>query len=208
MSGDAAPLRSSSTPPPEEAARADFYALLARLYYDAPDAALLAALAGADEIVAEASSGEGAGFALAWRDLTLAAAAADPAAVQDEFMALFVGVGKAAVTPYAGAYLATNTVDAPLVELRDYLARRGIVRQGSVNEPEDHIAALCELMRLLIAQQQASLEDQKRVFDRFLRPAANALCDAVIKYERAGFYRAVARFTKEFLEVEHAAFNM
>lgn len=208
MSADAAPLEFSPTLPPEEAARADFYALLARLYYDAPDAALLAALAGAEEIVAEESSGEGAGFALAWRDLTLAAAAAEPAAVQEEYQALFVGVGKAQITPYAGAYLATSAVDAPLVDLRDYLARRGIARRTSVNEPEDHIAALCELMRFLIAEQHAQLEDQQSIFDRFLRPAADKLCDAVVSCEQADFYRAVARFTKQFLEVEYAAFRM
>jgi TorA maturation chaperone TorD len=208
MSPDATPMQFSSALPPEEAARADFYALLARLFYDAPDAALLAALAGADDIVAEESSGEGAGFALAWRDLTLAAAAADPEAVEEEYQSLFVGVGKALITPYAGAYLATSEVDAPLVELRDYLARRGIGRQTSVSEPEDHIAGLCELMRFLIAEQHAPLEDQKSVFDRFLRPAANELCDAVISCDQAGFYRAVANFAKQFLEVEYAAFSM
>ncbi len=96
MSPDSAPPQFAPGLPPEEAARADFYALLARLYYDAPDVALLSALAGADEIAAEESSGEGAGFALAWHDLTLAAAAADPAALEEEYQALFIGVGKAA----------------------------------------------------------------------------------------------------------------
>ena len=208
MTPEATPMQFSPTLPPEEAARADFYALLARLYYSAPDAALLGALAGAEEIVAEESSGEGPAFALAWRDLTLAAAAADPAAAEEEYQSLFVGVCKAEVTPYAGAYLATSTADAPLVELRDYLARRGIGRRTSVNEPEDHIAALCELMRFLIAEQHAPLEDQKSLFNRFVRPAADGLCDAVIACDRASLYRAVARFTKQFLEVEYAAFNM
>jgi TorA maturation chaperone TorD len=208
MSPDSAPPQFAPGLPPEEAARADFYALLARLYYDAPDVALLSALAGADEIAAEESSGEGAGFALAWHDLTLAAAAADPAALEEEYQALFIGVGKAQVTPYASAYLATSAVEAPLVDLRAYLAQRGIGRRTSVNEPEDHIAALCELMRFLIAEQHAPLEAQQSVFDRFLRPAANQLCDAVVKCEQASFYRAVACFTKQFLEVEYAAFRM
>jgi len=209
MSGDAAPLQFAPAPPPEEAARANFYALLARLFYDAPDAALLSALAGADEIVAEdASSDEGAGFALAWRDLTLAAAAADAAAVEEEYHSLFIGAGKAQVTLYAGAYLATSAIDAPLVELRDYIVRRGISRRTSVHEPEDHFAALCELMRYLIAEQHAPLEDQKSVFNRFLWPATGPLCDAIVRCEEAAFYRSVARFAKQFLEVEYAAFRM
>ncbi len=208
MSGDAVPLQFAPTPPPEEAARANFYAVLSSLFYDAPDAALLAALAGADEIVAEDGAAEGAGFALAWRDLTLAAAAADVAAVEEEYQSLFVGAGKAQVTPYAGAYIATSTADAPLVGLRDFLARRGISRRASVHEPEDHIAALFELMRFLIAEQHASLEDQKALFDRFVWPTAKPLCDAVVKCEQAAFYRSVARFTEQFLEVEYAAFRM
>ena len=48
---------------PEDAARADFYALLARLWHAGPDAGLLAAIAAADEIVAE---GDQAGLADAW----------------------------------------------------------------------------------------------------------------------------------------------
>ncbi len=209
MSGDAAPRQFAPAPPPEEAARANFYALLARFFYDAPDAALLSALAGADEIVAEdGSSDEGAGLALAWRDLTLAAAAADPAALEEEYHSLFIGAGKAQVALYASAYLATSAVDAPLVDLRDYLARCGISRRASVHEPEDHFAALCELMRFLIAEQHAPLEDQKLVFNRFLWPVADRLCDAVTACRQAGFYRAVADFTKCFLAVEYAAFRM
>jgi TorA maturation chaperone TorD len=207
MSADAVPLESAPTLPPEEAARADFYALLARLFHDAPDAALLAALAAADEIVAE-DGGDAAGLALAWRDLTLAAAAADATALEEEYQSLFGGAGKAQVTPYAGAYLVTSAVDAPLVELRDYLMRRGIARRASVHEPEDHIAALCELMRYLIAEQHAPLEEQKAVFGRFLWPAAGPLCDAVVSREQAAFYRCVARFAKQFLDIEYAAFRM
>ncbi len=55
---------------PEDAARTDFYALLARLWHSGPDAALLGAIAGADEIVAE---GEQTGLAEAWRQLKAAA---------------------------------------------------------------------------------------------------------------------------------------
>ena len=53
MSQGAVPMQFSPTLPPEEVARANFYALLASLFYAAPDAALLAALAGAEEIVSE-----------------------------------------------------------------------------------------------------------------------------------------------------------
>ena len=49
--------------PPEEAARADFYALLARLLYDAPDAALLRDIADAQALPAEGDAALGHGLA-------------------------------------------------------------------------------------------------------------------------------------------------
>jgi len=205
MSADAAPLQFVPTLPPEEAARADFYALIARLFYAPPDPALLETLAAADEIVAEDGA---ASLALAWRDLSLAAAAADAAAADGEYQALFVGTARAPVSLYAGAYLSRTGADAPLVELRNYLTTRYISRRTSVFEPEDHFGVLCELMRYLIAEQHAPLEEQASVFNRFLWPSTGPLCDAIANAERADFYRCVARFAKAFLEIEHAAFDM
>ncbi|HUJ88210.1 MAG TPA: molecular chaperone TorD family protein [Burkholderiales bacterium] len=207
MSADATPLQSVATLPPEEAARANFYGLLARLFYAPPDAALLAALAGAGEIVAEDESA-GAALALAWRDLMLAAAAADPQALVEEYETLFIGTGKAPVSLYAGSYLARSALDAPLAEVRSLLAQRRLARRVTVNEPEDHFGALCELMRHLIAEQQATLEEQNAVFERFLWPVAEPLCNAVATASRANFYRSVASFANAFVEVEYAAFRM
>ena len=202
-------MQFSPTLPPEEVARANFYALLASLFYAAPDAALLAALAGAEEIVSEgAGDADSAGLALAWRDLTLAAAAADPAEVEQEYQDLFVGVGKAQVSIYASAYLAKSLVDAPLVELRDYLASRRIARRTAVHEPEDHFAALCELMRYLIAEQQAPLDEQRAVFEKYLKPLAGSFCGAVSNAGNAAFYRPAAQFTAAFFDLEDAMFRM
>ena len=205
MSVDAGPLQFVPTLPPEEAARANFYALIARLFYAPPDPALLETLAAADEIVAEDGA---ASLALAWRDLSLAAAAADAAAADGEYQALFVGTGRAPVSLYAGAYLSKIAPDAPLVGLRDYLTMRYISRRTSVFEPEDHFAVMCELMRFLIAEQHAPLAEQASVFNRYLWPSTGPLCDAIASAERADFYRCVARFARAFLEVEHAAFDM
>ncbi|HEY5292286.1 MAG TPA: hypothetical protein VIJ43_08245, partial [Burkholderiales bacterium] len=47
----------------EDRARADFYALISRLFYAGPDAGLLAAIAAADEIAGEA---ENVSLAEAW----------------------------------------------------------------------------------------------------------------------------------------------
>lgn len=209
MSGDSAPLNFVATLPPEEAARADCYGLLARLFYAPPDAELLAAIAGGNEIVTEQRAGEGeASLALSWRDLMLAAAAADAPAVTEEYETLFVGVGKALVSPYAGAYLMKSAAESPLVEIRDFLAARGLARRSSVNEPEDHIAALCEVMRHLVAEQQAPIAEQSKFFMRFLWPSAIPLCDAIGRAEQARLYKQIATFTRSFLAIEFDAFRM
>jgi len=206
VSSDAAPLRFVPTLPPEEAARAHFYGLLARLFYAPPDAALLAALAAADEIVAEQESAQPLG--LAWRDLMRAAAATDAEAATEEYETLFIGTGKAQVSLYAGAYLIKTAVDSPLVEIRDILAAHGLARRSSVHEPEDHIAALCELMRHLVAEQQAPLTEQSSFFMRFLWPSAIPLCDAIRRAEQAQLYKPIAMFARSFLDLEHDAFKM
>jgi TorA maturation chaperone TorD len=192
--------------PPEEAARAGFYGLLARLLYTPPDAGLLAAIAGADEIVVEHEGAQA--FALAWRDLMVAAAAADVRQVAEEYETLFVGTGKAPVSLYAGAYLAKTAVDNTLVEVREYLAARGLTRQAHAGEPEDHIAALCEAMRYFIARQQAPLADQKPFFTRFLWPSAGPLCEAIERAERAHLYKQIAMFMRRFTEIEAEAFRI
>ena len=78
---------------PEDQARADFYALLARLYAAAPDAPLLAAIAAAGPLGGDAGAEDVEGIAAAWDSLRVASAQADPAAVAVEYQALFIGVG-------------------------------------------------------------------------------------------------------------------
>lgn len=185
----------------EEAARANLYGLLARLFYEPPDAALLAAIA------AERIGGEGA-LAQAWRQLADAAARADPQAVREEYENTFVGTGKAPVTPYLCAYTIRYSNEAPLAELRSQLAALGLERRSRVAEPEDHIAGLCEAMRHLIAEQQRSLEEQRDFFKRWLSGGGDKLCDAIEKHPNVAFYRAVGKLAKAFFALEQSAFEM
>src|SRR5882672_6260747 len=93
--------------PPEEAARGDFYALLARLLHNAPDAAVLRSIATAARIPADGN----AALAKAWQDLVDASAAMDADAALEEYEALFCGVGAAAVSIYAGFYSRARAID-------------------------------------------------------------------------------------------------
>ena len=194
------------TAPPlaaEEQARADVYALLAQLFYAPPGRALLDSLARLDAGEAEPAASAMAG---AWRGLARSAAGADPEAVREEYESLFVGTGRAEVTPYTGAYTLASALDNPLVEIREFLDAQGLARKQSVHEPEDHIAALCEVMRHLILRDDAAA--QRKMFESFLWPAASILCDAISSHRNARFYATAARFAKTFFEIEHTAFDM
>lgn len=201
----AEPVRFLPPEAPEDRARADLYALIARFFYAPPDTQLLEALAEADEIVGEDDS---VPLAEAWRRLQAACAATDEEAAQEEYDALLVGVGKAIVPPYLGAHVGKTGAESLLVGLREFLAARGLGRQASVSEPEDHIAALCEVMRHLISVQQATIEEQRDFFGRFIQPGAAQLCAAIEAADEANFYRALARFAATFFELERTAFEM
>jgi TorA maturation chaperone TorD len=188
---------------PEEQARANFYGLLARLFYAPPDASLLKALALADELDAEDET-----LAARWRELMAAAAATEAEAVREEYDETFVGTGKAPVTLYACAYSTRYTNETPLAALRGDLAALGLGRREQAGEPEDHIAALCDTMRHLVAEQQRPLDEQQRFFARWIRPNYEALCSAIEASERTSFYRHVARMAKTFFSLEQAAFEM
>lgn len=189
----------------EEQARADFYGLLARLFYAPPDAALLQGLAQAGPL---AGDDPAAPLALAWNALRKAAGGADADAVRDEFEAVFVGTGKAEVTPYTSAYTVKSAVDNPLVDIRAFMARHGVARRANAFEPEDHVAALCEVMRYLIAELGAPLDEQRGFFEGFLGGGARLLCDAIDRSPSTVFYKEVAGVARAFFEVEHAALDM
>jgi TorA maturation chaperone TorD len=188
---------------PEDEARAAYYGLIARLFYAAPDAGVLAQM-----LNASAFEGSDAPIARAWRELAAAAKSAFPAMLEIEHTELFVGTGKAAVTPYLTHYTIRYASDTPLVDVRQQLRTWGIARRESASEPEDHISGLCEAMRFAIAVQQRSDDEQKAFFERFLYRGAIAFCDAVSASPKASFYRLVARFTRAFLELENEAFRM
>jgi TorA maturation chaperone TorD len=191
------------TLPAEEVARANFYGLLARLFVAPPDAPLLEALAVADGLTAE-----DAALRDTWKALTKAAAHADVEELREAYDGAFIGTGKSPVSLYTTAYTGRFASDAPLVSLRAELAEIGLARHESSHEPEDHVAALCDAMRHLVAIDADAVGRQARFFNVWIAPAAQPLCRAVSKHLPGTFYEHVARFAQAFFEVEKAAFEM
>jgi len=186
---------------PEEQGRANFYALLSRLFYAPADAGLLAALGQADELEADDEI-----IAARWRELAKAAATANPDAVREEYETAFVGTGKAPVTLYTSAYSIKYTNETPLVLLRGELATLGLVRRNEAGEPEDHIAALCDTMRYLVSERE--FPEQQRFFARWIQPISEPLCNAIEQSEHTAFYKTIGRLAKAFFSLEHSAFEM
>jgi TorA maturation chaperone TorD len=195
-----------SAPPlaPEDLARADLYGVLARLYYAAPDAQLLAALAHAPD----ADAARDSPLAEAWEALRAACRSAFPVLLENEHTLLFVGTGKAEVTPYLSKYVLRHQADTPLADVREALRRLGIARREGVGEYEDHVAGMLETMRFLIAVQRQNLEVQRDFFERYVYDGAIALCSALSDSQHASFYKIVARLTRIYMDVEKNAFSM
>ena len=133
------------------------------------------------------------------------------AQVQEEHTTLFGGIGKPEIPLNGSWFIAGALNEKPLVALRDDLAALGLERPPGVLETEDHIAALCEVMRYLIAGNDlavSNLASQQRFFNAHLRGWSETLCDALIQHPQADFYRAVAVFTRDFLAVEAQGFDL
>ena len=191
----------------EETARAEIYGLLAQLYYTPPSAELLASL----RVAATEAPASGAFLEEPWRGLVGAARAQDDAAIRREYETLFGGVGKPEVYLFGSHYLAGFLNEKPLARLRTELAALGLARDEAMPETEDHIAYLCEVMRYLIAGDDAAVSNlarQEAFFAAHLQPWTSALCDAISAHPKACFYAVLAQFTRAFFSVEAQGFDM
>ena len=144
----------------EQQYRAAAYSILAALLRDVPSGELI------DQITAfEKVSVDEDEMLLAMSSLGLAARAVDSEAIREEFQNLFIGIGRGELVPYGSWYLTGYLMEQPLSALRDDLVGLGIERNAEVKEPEDHIASLCEVMSMLISEQEA-LPVQTRFFEK------------------------------------------
>lgn len=190
----------------EDRARAEHYALIARLFHAAPDAALLAALAQAGQTL----GGDHGDLPRAWAALGVATRAMPLQAVVDEFDALFVSVGKPEVMCNGSWYLTGFLQEEPLADLRDDLAELGLGRRPGVTETEDHIAALAEVMRHLVltGPDEAELARQRQFFGRHLAPWYAQFAGALAAAPGADFYARVGGLLAAFMDIERQAFDM
>jgi TorA maturation chaperone TorD len=202
-----APIEFAAAGDGEELARAELYGLLARLWLAAPDAGLLEQFRFAVTQPPE----RGGHLEAPWEQLVAAMRATTPEAAAAEHEALFHGIGKPEIFAYGSYYLSGFLNEKPLAELRADLAQLGLARASGALETEDHVACVFEVMRYLIAGDDAArcnLEQQRRFFRAHVQSWVELLCDAVVAHPRADTWRAVAEMTRAFVQVEAQAFDM
>ena len=190
----------------EDVLRAHWYGLLGSVLRAAPDRARLDRLAGL--VGDETDFGQGVS---ALAEAAQAALAADPKTLAQEHFDLFIGVGRGELLPYGSYYLAGFLYEKPLAKLRADMRRLGIARAEGVLEPEDHIAAVMEMMSGLITGafgDGADLAAQRQFFAAHLGSWAPRFFEDLESAKAAGFYKTVGRTGRQFLAIETAAFEM
>ena len=179
--------------------RGAVYRLLARLFIAPPTKDLLEALAA---LRIPEDSGTDTPMLAAWRSLRSAARQADLEAVDDEYHALFIGVGRGELVPYASYYLSGSMMSLPLARLRRDLARIGLARKDGVCEPEDHVSAVCEAMCLMIDSEDIPGDVQRRFFSDHVGSWMPRFCVDLRRSPAARFYAAVGEAGQAFIALE------
>ena len=197
-------MDAEAAPPPgvadDDAVRANTYGLLGALLAAPPRREHFDLLANIDIPSTDGPSVDDLGAA--WSGLGRAAEHADVDAVDDEYHALFIGVGRGELVPYCSWYLTGFVMDKPLAALRTDLAALGFERRDDVKEPEDHAAALLETMALLAASAEHGIDVQRRFFDRHVATWMRTFFADLQSAKSARFYRAVGRFGDRFMTFE------
>lgn len=124
-------------------------------------------------------------------------------ALDDEFHDLFIGVGRGELVPYGSWYITGMLMDKPLSLLRQDLKALGIERVEGCREPEDHIAALMDIMGIVIeAGDDYPFKAQQTLFTRHIKPWARRFFRDLTQARKAKFFIKVGEFGLEFIDFE------
>jgi len=187
----------------EDRLRADLYNFLGLLLAGPPDEMLLAQTA--------SLTGDESELGEAITTLAKMAKISKPRGVRSEYNALFIGLGRGELLPYASYYLTGFLNEKPLAKLRQDMAGQGLARSENVFEPEDNIASLMEMMAAMIVGRfgsPASLEAQKTFFNRHIGPWAGHFFSDLEAAKGSVFYAPVGTVGRLFMKIEAEAFRM
>jgi TorA maturation chaperone TorD len=139
------------------------------------------------------------------------AAASSAGEVAMEYDALFGGDDRPEVSTYRSSYFTAALNEVPLARLRADMNRLGIEFRSDVDEPEDHIAALCEMMAGLILGdfgEALDVEGQKLFFSVHLGTWGKRFFTDLEAARKSVFYACIGRLGAAFMQVEERAFAL
>ena len=187
----------------EDQLRADMYSFLASLLRKEPSAELvkqITVLESDDSLIGKSI-----------KTLSKLASSLDLPTIRDEYVRIFIGVGRGEILPFASYYLTGFLKDKPLAKLRNDMKEIGIELAENVKEPEDHIASLFDMMSGLILgkfNKKFSIGEQKDFFNKHLNPWVDLLMRDIESSKIAVFYSPVGTIGREFIEIERSSFSM
>ena len=184
--------------------RAAVYDLLASLLARRPEEETLERLRGIGEV--DASEGQ---IAMGWELMKQASRKTQLESVHEEYFALFIGLGRGELVPFGSWYMTGFLMEKPVAVLRGELAALGIERQEGIVESEDHIAALCESMAIIIrSSDEIPLATQQQFFNDHLEPWVGRFFNDMQNAKAAHFYRSVGFFGESFFDFERQLLDM
>ncbi|RVT85403.1 molecular chaperone TorD [Rhodobacteraceae bacterium CCMM004] len=187
----------------EDALRADLYDFLGLMLARPPGRDLLQRCA--------RLSGDDSPLGQAMQALSRVAAVSTEKGAEAEFNALFIGLGRGELLPYASYYLTGFLNEKPLAQLRADMARRQITRAPNVYEPEDNIASLMEMMAGMIRGRfgaPATLAHQQEFWGRHIAPWASHFYADLEAAKNSVLYAPVGTAGRAFMEIEREGFRM
>ena len=187
----------------EDQLRADMYSFLASLLRAEPNAALVKQLTNLES--------DDSPIGKSIKTLSKLASSLDLPTIRDEYVRIFIGVGRGEILPFASYYLTGFLKDKPLAKLRNDMKEIGIELAENVKEPEDHIASLFDMMSGLILgkfNKKFSIGEQKDFFNKHLNPWVDLLMRDIESSKIAVFYSPVGTIGREFIEIERSSFSM
>ncbi|ABU71237.1 MULTISPECIES: TorD/DmsD family molecular chaperone [Vibrio] len=183
----------------EQTLRTEIYLVLSALFRSAPSEEMIEFLTSLEVEPSESAMQK------AWIALQQAAKDSNREALEDEYQDLFIGIGRGEVMPFGSWHMTGAMMEKPLAEIRHDLELLGFERDENVKEPEDHIAALCEVMSMLTGEEE---DLQQAVFNKHISPWFNSFTQQLENAQSANFYKPAAQLCEAFLTLEQVRFSV
>ena len=187
----------------EDMLRAQLYQMLSHFLGNPPSRKDLDSLS--------AMNGDSSPLGEAIASLATIASKTDVALVAQEYHDLFIGVGRGELLPFGSYYLTGFLHEKPLAALRQDMERLGIARRADVKIPEDHIAAVFEMMSGMIEGKYGTaydLDEQRAFFKKHIGSWAGHFMSDLEGAKASILYAAIGTIGRIFLEIEEVAFTM